>query len=132
MSEYDLHSNISVHVALELVNITSNINSKIRDTIGFESIEILVQSQSLSFGTFSIVLEEDDLANFSTSTPVSVDDTLGDLPVFENTDGDTVKRVGSIGKKRYQRFTIQPSGQSGTNNFSGIFILGNPHTAPVA
>lgn len=131
MSEFDLHSNVDSRSALTLVDADTVELGSVIDTSGFESIEFVIHAHDLNVGTFAVTLEEDDDAGFSTPTSVSEEETLGDLPAFENTDDDTTKRVGSIGKKRYQRLTLTGTGTTTENNFSAIAILGNPHTAPV-
>jgi len=136
MSEFDLHSNIKSlvsHAPMDIVQ-TSPAGSVI-DTSGFESIEFIMQSGTLSAGIFTPLLEESDDAGFSIGvTTVTTEETLGDTTIgFDASDvlhHDQSIRIGSIGKKRYQRLTIIPAASSGANFFSVIAILGHPHTAP--
>jgi len=137
MSEFDLHSNIDDRVALVFTGSAGALtNGAVIDTGGdegvFQSIEFIAQSHTITSGDFAILLEESDDAGFSIDvTAVSEDETLGSLTGFVAADDDTTIRVGSIGKKRYQRMSLV-----GTNTpvgeFSAIAILGHPHTAPVA
>lgn len=133
MSEFDLHSNIDDRVALNLQDITTGtVVGAIIDTSGFESIEFVVQSGAINDGTYALLIEGGDDAGLSDAAAVSSDETLGSLTGFISTDDNTTIRVGSIGKKRYQRLSIVAESSTGTNEFSAIAILGNPHTAPVA
>lgn len=133
MSEYDGHSNIDDRVALNNQDITTGtVVGEIIDTSGFESIEFVIQAGSINDGTYGLILEEGDDAGLSDAALVSADETLGALTGFISTDDNTTIRVGSIGKKRYQRLSILAASSTGINEFSAITILGNPHSAPVA
>lgn len=133
MSEYDLHSNIDDRVALNLQDITTGtVAGVIIDTSSFESIEFIIQAGSINDGTYTLLLEEANDAGMSGATAVSADETLGALTGFISTDDNTTIRVGSIGKKRYQRLSIVAASSTGTNEFSAVAVLGNPHTSPVA
>lgn len=134
MSEFDLHNNVDDRVALTNQSITTNTTTdgEIIDTIGFESIEFIVQSGALNAGAFALLLQEGDEGNLSDAADVSSEETLGALTGFADTDDDVTIRVGSIGKKRFQRVSIVSTGASGANLFSAVAVLGTPHTAPVA
>lgn len=133
MSGFDLHSNIDDRVALNLQDITTGtVVGTIIDTSGFESIEFIIQSGAINDGTYTLILEEGDDAGLSDAAVVSAEETLGTLTGFISTDDNTTIRVGSIGKKRYQRLSILAASSTGTNEFSAVALLGHPHTAPVA
>jgi len=132
--EYDLHNNIKTSLALAVQDITTNTTTvgAIIDTKDFESLEFSVTSGTLTDGAYAFVLEEGDASNLSDAAAVSTDETLGSLTGFVAADDDTVKRVGSIGKKRYQRLSIVSTGTtSGGTNFTGTAIQGNAKTMPV-
>jgi len=136
MSEYDLHSTVDDRIAFETQTINSDVtkNGEIIDTAGFESIEFILQSVDIPDGTFTALLEEDDdaLMPVETTTVLSAEETLGVLTMFiSGVDDNTTKRVGSIGKKRYQRLSLVSTGVSGNHIFTGIAILGHPHSSPV-
>ncbi len=132
MSEYDIHSNIDDLVALNNQDITTGtVVGEIIDTIGFESIEFITQAGSINDGSYTLILEEGDDPGLSDAALVSADETLGALTGFISTDDNKTIRVGSIGKKRYQRLSILAASSTGTNEFSAIAILCHPHSAPV-
>lgn len=135
MSEYDLHSNIKQEVALDSQDITTNTTTvgNIIDTRGFESIEFVIQSGVITDGTYTLILEQGDDSGLSDAAVVPTDEVLGVLTGFVAADDNAAKRVGSIGKKRFQRLSILSAGTStGATKMSSVAILGNPQSAPTA
>jgi hypothetical protein len=135
MSEFDGHSRVKGEVALDSQDITTNTTTvgNIIDTKGFESIEFHVQSGVITDGTYTLILEEGDDSGLSDVAVVPADEVLGVLTGFVAADDNATKRVGSIGKKRFQRLSILSAGTStGATKMSSISVLGNPHTAPTA
>lgn len=132
--EYDLHSNVDDRVAVETqaAAATTLIVGEIIDTLDYESLEYIVQVGTLTTGTVSLIIEEGDDAALADAAAVSADNTLGALTGFAVTDDNTTKRVGSLGKKRYQRLSLQPAGTVSIDFLGAIAVLGNPKTAPVA
>jgi len=133
--ENDLHNNVKGVLAVAVQDITTNktVTGAIIDTAGFESLEYLVTSGTLTDGAYAFVLQEGDASNLSDAAAVPAADTLGSLTGFAATDDDTVKRVGSIGKKRYQRLQIVSTATtSGGTNFTATAVLSHPQTVPVA
>lgn len=133
--EYDLHSNVKQAVALDSQDITTDTTTvgNIIDTVGFESLEYIIQSGVITDGAYALLLEEDDAVGFGSSSVVPADETLGVLTGFVAADDNAAKRVGSIGKKRFQRLSIVSTGTStGATKMSSVAVLGNPQSAPVA
>ncbi len=138
MAEYDLHSRIKALVALDYEVIASD---KVTDgnTIdmaqagGFESIEYVILTATITLsGVVAVILEESDVTTFGgEETVVPAADTLGGPIVFADGDDNSVFRIGSIGKKRYQRITLDSDGTT-DGAFLVAAILGNPKTVPVA
>ena len=133
--ERDLHSNVDDRVALNAAVINSNTTTvgNIIDSLGYESLEYIVAVGTLVDGAYALLLEEGDDAALADAAAVPADETLGALTGFALTDDNTTKRVGSIGKKRYQRLSIVTTGvTTGADHVTGIAVLGHPKTAPVA
>lgn len=132
--EYDLHNSVLQKVALNTSAISTNTTTAgaIIDTAGFESIEFIIQSATLTDGAYAIKLEDGDDSGLSDAADVSSDLVLGGLPSFADTDDNTVKRVGSISKKRYQRLSIVSTSVTTGGTLSAVAILGNPRVAPTA
>ena len=133
--EYDLHSNVKQVVALDSQDITSDTTTvgNVIDTVGFESLEYVIQSGVITDGAYALVLEEDDVVGFGSATAVPAAEILGVLTGFVAADDNAAKRVGSIGKKRFQRLSIVSTGTTtGATKMSSVAVLGDPNSAPVA
>lgn len=133
--EFDLHSNVKGLIALDVQDITTNTTTvgNIVDTLGFESLEYMIQSGTITDGAYAFLLEDGDDSGLSDAAAVSADETLGVLTGFVAADDDTPLRVGSISKKRFQRLSIVSTGtSSGGTNFTSHAVLGHPKSAPVA
>ena len=131
----DLHNNVEVAVALVSQAIATDTTTvgAIIDTAGFESIEFAILSKAITDGTYTAKLEDGDDSGLSDAEVVSSELVLGALPDFVAADDNTVFRVGSISKKRYQRLSIvSATTTTGVDIISAIAVLGNPHTAPTA
>ena len=133
--ERDLHSNVNGLIALAAAAINSNTTTvgEIIDSLGFEALEFFVSMATITDGVYALLLEEGDDSGLADATAVSADETLGVLTGFVAADDDSVKRVGSIGKKRYQRLSIVSTGvTTGVSIASATAVLGHPKIAPVA
>ena len=133
--ENDLHHNVKTSIALAVQDITTNTTTvgAVIDTIGFESCEFSIQSGTITDGTYVLLLEEADVVGFTGSSVVPAAETLGVLTGFAAADDDVTLRVGSIGKKQFQRLSIVSAGTTtGGTYFTAQAILGHPKTGPVA
>lgn len=132
--EYDLHSNIDDRIAVNPLAIASNTTTvgNIIDTLGFESLSFIIAMGTITDGAYAFVLEEGEDSGLSDVTTVIADDTLGALTGFVAADDNSTKRVGSVGKKRYQRLSIVSTAvTTGVNMASAVAVLSNPLAAPV-
>lgn len=133
--EYDLHSNTKVALGLAVQDITTDTTTvgAIIDTKGFESLIWAILSGTITDGTYALLLEEGEASNLSDATVLAAADTLGALTGFVAADDDEIRRIGSIGKKRFQRLSIvSASTTTGGTNFAATAILSDPKSAPVA
>ncbi len=134
--ERDMHNNVNGLNALDAAAITTNTTTvgNIIDMVGFESLEYFIQSGVLTDGDYAFLLEEGDASNLSDAAVVPTAEVLGDLVGFIlDTDDNLVKRVGSIGKKRFQRLSIVSTGTTtGVAFMSAVAVQGDPKQAPVA
>jgi hypothetical protein len=77
--------------------------------------------------------EEGDDAALADAAAVPADETLGALTGFVAADDDAIKRIGSIGKKRYQRLSIVSTGVTTGVDFMGATaVLGHAKSGPVS
>ena len=132
--EQDLHHNVGAAVAVveQAIVADATVVGEIIDTKGFESLEYIAQVGTITTGPLRFILEEGDDSGLSDVAVVPSDEVLGNLTGFIVTDDDAVKRVGSIGKKRYQRLTLEGENTSVIDFVSAVAVLGHPHTAPIA
>lgn len=133
MSTFSMHHNIKVQRALSIATIGSNTNTDTVtiDTAGFEQLEFIFQSGTVTDGTYNVSLRHADESSFSDAEAVSADETLGAFS-FTAADDNASKRVGYIGKKRYVQARLTSTGVSSGGQFGATAILGVPHHAPVA
>lgn len=133
--EKDLHHNIDDRVGMNPAAISTNTTTvgEIIDSVGYESIEWLIYSGTITDGAYALLLEEGDDPALADAAAVPAAEVLGDLTGFVAADDNAVKRVGSIGKKRYQRLSIVSTGvTTGVNTMGAVCALGHPKHAPVA
>ena len=131
--EFDLHSEIKVASVITPTAgaaAGASVVGSIIDTLGFESFEYLIHSGTITTGTFSVTLEEGNVSNLSDATAVPAANLLGASPTFVVTDDNQVRRVGIIGKKRYQRLTLVGA-STPVGAFAVVAVLGNPVVLPV-
>jgi hypothetical protein len=100
------------------------------DTAGYRSVLMVVNTGAIaSAGDYTMAMQHSDTTTDGDFSAVTDADLLGDLP--DTLDEATVYRQGYIGKKRYVRAVITKN--SGTSIAAGaVFVLGDPHIAPVA
>lgn len=131
--EFDLHSNIKVVTGIAPVAaLGASTDSAVIDTIDFESFEWIVAMGVITTGTFSLVFEESDVVTFGgEETVVPAANVIGASPTYAATDDGQARRVGIVGKKRFQRCTLV--GAATPVAVGAILgLLSNPRNAPVA
>lgn len=131
--EYDLHSQVKVVTGIAPVAaLGASTDSAVIDTIGFESFEWLISMGVITTGTFSIVVEESDVVTFGgEETVVPAANVIGVSPIYIVTDDGQARRVGIIGKKRFQRITLV--GAATPVALGAILgLLSNPVQKPVS
>tara|TARA_R110002126_G_scaffold9234_9_gene42115 strand:- start:1232 stop:1645 length:414 start_codon:yes stop_codon:yes gene_type:complete len=132
--EHSLHHKIKVERAMAPITTTSatTSNGVIVDTAGHESCEFVVLTGTVAASaaaTFTI--QESDASNLAGATTVSAEETLGSITLTATSD-DGEFRMGSIGKKRYQRISMITTHAASTEIEGAVCILGHPKNAPVA
>lgn len=136
MASRDLHNNVEPKVALNIAAISTNAatNGAIIDTSGFESVEFIVQSATITDGTYTPSLTEGDASDLTGGNAVATADLIGTVAgaTFAATDDNVVKRIGYKGNKRYVRLTLTSAGVTTGGTLGAIAVLGHPHSAPTA
>ncbi len=132
--EFDLHSRVKVVIgigATDGIAAGASTDSAVIDTVSFESFEWLIDVGPITTGTFSLVLEESDVVTFGgEETVVPTANVLGDSPTWIITDDDQVRRVGIVGKKRFQRVTLVGAATP-VADFCIMGLLSNAKDEPV-
>jgi hypothetical protein len=131
MASKDLHHNVKQVVALTSQTIDSDTDTygEDIDMTGFESLEIVLLSGTITDGAYAVSLVHGDSATPTDDVPA--DEQLGDAD-FALADDDTAKRIGYIGKKKIVRVKITSTSTTDGGLFAGVAVQGHPHHAPVA
>jgi len=132
-NDFDMHHNVFQSVALETQAITANgtVNGEIIDTQGYNSIEFVFISSTITDGAYAVKIQEGDEVGGGDMADVAAELILG-VADFADTDDNVAKRIGSLGKKRYQRAVVTGSGITAGGTLSAVAIQGAPWSAPVA
>lgn len=139
MSTQDMHDNVKIYQGVPPVAAyTGNtaVVSNIIDTLGYESLEWLINIGTLSDtdATWAVTMDDGNVANLSDAAAVSETFTLGTYAQagFSFSDDNTTKRIGYVGQKRYVRLTITGTNNSASAFYDVLAVLGFPRVAPVA
>lgn len=133
--EQDLHSQIKIVFGFEAKIHTADAVSAEVDTLGYESCEWVVSVGDALDGSFDSVVEQspDDGSGSPTGvwTAVPADEILGAAIRAEIADTDKVYRIGSIGKERHQRLTMDEDDANTAGILGANAILSHPVIKPV-
>lgn len=132
--EYDLHSRVNTVNCVPPAALAADTNGAAVDTLGFESLEYVIHvGTAFVGGGFDVTLEESDTGAFGgEETAVPAEETLGALPSIAIGDANKTFRVGSIGKKRYQRIVLTETGTISAGVIGVAGVLSHPKQLPVA
>lgn len=130
--EYDIHNHVKVRTGIApIAALGASTDSAVIDTVGFESFEWLIMMGIIVTGTFSLVFEESDEVTFGgEETVVPAANVLGASPTYIVSDDGQARRIGIIGKKRFQRCTLVGAATPVATG-AILALLGNPKTVPV-
>lgn len=132
MAARDLHNNIKPLVGLNVTAIGSNTttNGNVIDTQGFDSVEYLTTSGTVTDGTFTPVLEQaDDLAfsvNVETIPTVQLLGTIADA-TFVAADDDAVKKIGVLNNRQFVRLSYASTGVTTGATLTALAVMGKPY-----
>lgn len=129
MANRDMHNNILPAVAFNTQAISSDTttNGTEVDLQGFESLEFIIQSGTITDGTYTPLVEESDTSG-SGYTAVADTDLLGTEAdaAFAAADDNVTKRIGYIGFKPYVRLSIVSASTNTGGTLSASAIKGHP------
>ena len=114
----------------------ATLTSQIIDRAGYESLEFLFLSGTITDSTFTITLYESDDSGMSGETAVAAGDLLGlsgaATFTFVAAGDDLVKKVGYKGTKRYVRAKAVQTGATTGGYLCAVALQHAPRFAPVA
>ena len=130
MAKRELKSTTSPVVALNTTAISSDTttNGVIIDTAGYESILFVIQSGTITDGTYTSLIQEGDDSGLSDAASVAdADLTNTEASIaFAATDDNTSKSIAYVGDKRYVRLNIVSASTSSGGTLSAVAIKGDP------
>lgn len=136
MASVDIHNEMTIDTALTSQTIDSDTTTagEIIDTEGFEAVEFVMLSGTLTDGAFLPLIQDGDDAALGDAAAVA-DAFLTNTEAsaaFALADDDTAKRIGYVGKKRYVRLNIVSSATTDGGNLAAVAVKMAAHTKAVA
>lgn len=136
----DLHNHIHPVPAISPIAARTDntaIVSAIIDTLGYESLEFVINvgTNTDADVTFVVLIEDGDNSSLTDNAAVADAELLGTevLAAFAFGDDVECRKIGYIGAKRYVRMTITPANNGAGNIFlSAVALLGHPSLGPTA
>ncbi len=134
MQVFDIHHTSEAQIAFANADITTDTttNGAIIDTKDSTALEFILASGTITDGDYTVSLQHGDDPGLSDTAAVAVEETLG-VAVYTDSDSDTAKRLGYIGKKRYVQIEILSANTStGGTNFSAMALIANAKHQPTS
>lgn len=154
MAQKDIHNNVKFVNALNITAIASDTttNGNIIDTEGFEGVEVVIKSGTITDGTYTPAIYQSSDPTFATDVQqivapllIGTTNVVEPLPsygspivdpiadvTFVTADGNKIARIGVLNKKRYIRLSIVSTGVTTGGTFSADVLLGYPWHAPTS
>lgn len=108
--EHDIHSEIKAVSALDQQTVSGagDVDGNTIDTVGYEGLEYIVHTGAVTVSLATVRLEEapDNNGVPGAWAPVPAELVLGAQIAIVDADSDSVFRMGSIGKERFQRMVM--------------------------
>lgn len=136
---FDIHNDTKFSRGLSPVAATTDNTayvSQILDTANFAKHEFVILTGSLADAdaTFTVLVEEGNVANLSDASAVADADLVGleSEAGFTFAADDSVRKIGYKGAKRYVRVTITPANNAGNAFIAGVWAQRGARKVPVA
>lgn len=136
MAQIDLHTRVLAVPAMNIQTISSDTttNGIIIDMLGYQAVEFVLTSGTITTGVFTPLLQDGDDSGLSDAANVSTDYLLGTYALATFTtaaaDDNACKQIGYVGKKRYVRLSIVTT-STGNGVISAQAIKGSPAIANI-
>lgn len=132
----DFHNNVKAEVALNTSAISTSTTTigNIIDLQGYGAVEFIIQSGTLTDGSYTPLIEEGSAADLGDATAVADSNLLGTeaAAAFALADDNVVKKVGYVGNKRYVRLSIVSSAVSTGGTVSAVSVKSRAADKPVS
>jgi len=135
----DLHNQIYLTQAIAPAAVSDNTAqvSAIIDTQGYSGLEFITNIGAIADAdaTFAVTIAEGDDSALADAAAVPDTFLIGTLAEAgfkfdSDTTGSKCRRIGYAGDKRYVRYTVTPSNNTGSAVFGVIAMLGSPRANP--
>ena len=121
-------------IAPQVATDNTAIVSAIIDMAGYDGAAFFISLGTVADAdtTAAVTMEHGDASNLSDTAAVAAADLIGTLALagFTFADDNEIRKIGYRGSKRYVRFTVTPSGNTGNLPISAVAVLGHPNVAP--
>jgi hypothetical protein len=134
----DLHSTISTSIALANQTIATNTTTAgaIIDTQGFEGLEFVVSTGTITDGSYAFKVETGNDSGLSDAVDVTDSATqvvIGNKTALVAADDNISRRLGVVEFDRYVRLSLVSTGvTAGGTNFSAVAIKAFASSVPTA
>lgn len=130
----DLSSNINVIPAFNYAQIATSTTTagSIIDLAGYQSCTFVINSHTLTDGTYTPLIHDGDNSSLTDAAAVSDDFLIGTEAAAASTVSNKTKRIGYVGNKRYVRLSLVSTSVSSGGYLSATVIKGMPAAAPTA
>lgn len=130
----DLYNKILQKVAFntQAISTDTTTNGEIIDLQGFDSATFIIQSGSLTDGTYTPLIHEGNESDLSDAGAVADADLIGTeaAAAFSATDDNKSKRIGYVGGKRYIRLSLVSASTSTGGTLSAVAVLSDADIRP--
>lgn len=130
----DLYNKILQKVAFntQAISTDTTTNGEIIDLQGFDSATFIIQSGSLTDGTYTPLVHEGNESDLSDAGAVADADLIGTEAdsAFTATDDNKAKRLGYVGGKRYIRLSLVSASTSTGGTLSAVAVLSDADIRP--
>ena len=130
----DLYNKILQKVAFntQAISTDTTTNGEIIDLQGFDSATFIIQSGSLTDGTYTPLVHEGNESDLSDAAAVADADLIGTEAgaAFAATDDNKAKRLGYVGGKRYIRLSLVSASTSTGGTLSAVAVLSDADIRP--
>ena len=130
----DLYNKILQKVAFntQAISTDTTTNGEIIDLQGFDSATFIIQSGSLTDGTYTPLVHEGNESDLSDAAAVADADLIGTEAgaAFSATDDNKAKRIGYVGGKRYIRLSLVSASTSTGGTLSSVAVLSDADIRP--